>query len=230
MPNELIFLVHALFIATATAVASAWSATALTVLVSLLCVLMNLLVTKQIVLFGLTVTCTDALTVGATLSLNLLQEYWGQAKAQRAIYVSFAAALVTVVLTQLHLLYAPSAVDTMHTHAAALFGFMPRIMTASLFSYFLAQQIDYRLYGWLRRGRQSRGLGWRNAASISVSQLADTVIFSFAGLYGIVENVSDIIIVSYAIKLCVIAASVPLVVALAPLVRRAANVASPKPH
>jgi uncharacterized integral membrane protein (TIGR00697 family) len=44
-----------------------------------------------------------------------------------------------------------------------------------------------------------------------ISQAIDTVFFSFLGLYGIVSNISDIILASYLIKILAILLATPFV-------------------
>jgi uncharacterized integral membrane protein (TIGR00697 family) len=58
---------------------------------ALLAVIANLFVLKQTVLFGLHVTCSDVYVIGSMLSLNLLQEHYGQREGQRAIWITFLA-------------------------------------------------------------------------------------------------------------------------------------------
>jgi len=57
----------------------------------------------------------------------------------------------------------------------------------------------------------NRYLVARNYASIAITQLVDTVLFSFLGLYGIIHNITSIIIVSYAIKLLAVVIATPFV-------------------
>jgi uncharacterized integral membrane protein (TIGR00697 family) len=170
---------------------------------------MNLFVTKQIVLFGFCATASDALGVGATLCLNLLQEYYGKQAARTAIWVSFACALFYVAITALHLAYVPSTEDATQTHFMALFSPMPRIIGASLISYLITQMTDFYLFGYLRTCWSTKFIVLRNTTSVAITQLIDTLLFSFLGLYGMIENIGSIIIVSYAIKLLIIALSVP---------------------
>lgn len=219
MHNELLLILHATIITLATIAALRMSVATLIALMSVECVLMNLLVTKQITLFGLTATATDAYAIGITLGLNLLQEYTERIYAQKAIIISFLAALFAVIMGQLHLWYIPAPFDTYHTAAQQLFGFMPRIVLASFTSYLIVQTLDYILFAFLKQQFRNRYLPLRAAISLLTSQLLDTVLFSFLGLYGIVKSVSSIIIVSYSIKICAIVVSVLLVGLLKPLLK-----------
>jgi uncharacterized integral membrane protein (TIGR00697 family) len=222
IPNELIFILHTLIIGLAALGALALGRSALVAFVSIQCILANLFVLKQTTLLGLNATCADAFTIGATIGLNLLQEYFGKAITRTTIAINFFFLVFYAVISQVHLWYTPSAFDTTQDHFLPLLGFMPRIVIASFTVYFIAQMIDYKLYGWLKKvsclrpngsaGQQtSKFLILRNYASIAVSQFVDTVLFSFLGLYGIIDNIGEVILVSYSIKLAAIALATPCV-------------------
>lgn len=210
MINELIFIAYILIVSSASLGACKIGKEALVAIIAVFWVLTNLFVTKQILLFGWNATASDALAVGATLSLNLLQEYWGKKIAQKTIIIGFFAALIYSVLSYLQILYCPSPMDTAHEHFCALLTPMPRIALASLFTYLLVQQIDFRIFGLLKNHRSNLPLYIRNYISAGFTQFIDTVLFSFLGLYGIIDNIGEIIFVSYSIKLGIILFSAPL--------------------
>lgn len=204
MINEIIFLLHVLFI-TSGALAATWAGSeALTAFITLQAILANLFVTKQITLFGLTATGTDAFMIGASLGLNLLQEWYGKAAARRAISISFGFLVFYTLATIIHLNYAPAADDIMHGHFQSILDAMPRITIASLCVYLFVQYLEYYTFGLLTRLFGGNYLSLRNIVSIGICQFVDTVLFSFLALYGIVSNVLHIIIISYSIKLITI--------------------------
>lgn len=213
IPNELIFLFHAAFIGITALGALALGRSALVAFICLQCVLANLFVLKQTTLLGLNATCTDAFTIGATIGLNLLQEYFGKSITRKTIAINFFLLVFYAIISQIHLWYLPSSFDTTQGHFSALLGFMPRIAIASFTVFLIAQTVDYYLYGWLKKVWTSRLLVLRNYASISVSQLVDTVLFSFLGLYGIIDNIGEIILISYSVKLAAILVATPFVMA-----------------
>lgn len=209
MTNELIFISYAFFVSSAALFASLRSKEHLIALVSIQAILVNLFVTKQIYLFGLAATASDALAIGITFCLNLLQEYYGRESAQHALRISFFCMLFYIALSLLHLAYKPHNLDSAHPHFVALLTPMPRIIIASLVVYYIVQYLDIRLFGLLKEHFSDRYLTARSAFSIATTQLLDTILFSFLGLYGIVSNIGQIIIVSYTIKLAVIAITAP---------------------
>jgi hypothetical protein len=209
--NEIIFTFHVVFIAAGSLFALFLGKEALACFIGLLGILSNLFVTKQIVLFGLTVTSSDAFAVGGILGLNLMQEYFGKQAAEKTIRLSLVIMLFYLLATLIHVWYAPAPADIMHPHFVKIFELMPRITISSLYVYFLVQSLDAHLYGFLHKIFQGKYLIARSATSLIISQCIDTALFSLLALYGVVESIIHIMIVSLIIKLVVIALSVPFI-------------------
>jgi uncharacterized integral membrane protein (TIGR00697 family) len=149
--------------------------------------------------------------VGATIGLNLLQEYFGKEATKKAIYTNFFLLIFYAIVSQIHLIYLPHTADTMHFYFLPLLNLMPRIVIASFSVYFIAQMADYYFYGFLKKIFHNRYIVLRNYASIVVCQFLDTVLFSFLGLYGIIDNIGEVIVISYLIKLASILIATPFV-------------------
>ena len=202
--NEIIFLVHTLLVVFLAFGALRMGKEALISLTALQSVLANFFVLKQTVLFGWTVTCSDVFAVGIMLNLNLLQEYFGKEKARQTIWVCFFAMLFFGVMSQIHLLYRPSLNDTAHLHYLSLLSPAPRLLIASLVSFFVVQHIDLRFFAFLKNKFPKWGWGKRNLIALFNSQLLDTLLFSVLGLYGLVSSLKDIIILSFLVKMIII--------------------------
>lgn len=209
--NELIFIIHTIIIAGFALGSLALGSTALVAFVCIQCMLANLFVIKQITLFGLTATSADAFTVGATIGLNLLQEYFGKEIAKKTIWINFFLLIFYTIVSQIHLAYLPHSGDIAQQHFLPLLQFMPRIVIASLSVYLVTQMTDYYLYGILKKTFQDKYIILRNYASVAFCQLLDTVLFSFLGLYGIIDNIGEVIVISYLIKLASIIIATPFV-------------------
>jgi queuosine precursor transporter len=209
MINELIFILHASLLSIFLLIALRFGKESLIALVSLYGILANLFVTKQITLFTFNATASDAFSVAAILGLNILQEYFGAALAKKAIWINFLCLIVYTLAAYLHLSYIPSSYDTMQHHFYALLQAMPRITLASISIFLVVQYLDRFLYGVLQDKFGHRHFLLRNYASLIICQLIDTVLFSFVGLYGIVENIGTIVVVSYVIKVFAIMISNP---------------------
>lgn len=190
---------------------------ALIALIALQCVLANLFVTKEIELFGFTATASDVLGVGGALTLNLIQEYFGRPIAQQSIWISFFCTLFYTAASIVQLSYLPAPTDMNHSHFIALLSPMPRIVIASIFVYLLTQHLDCILYGYFGKKFGKSHFILKNYSSLFITQLVDTVLFSFLGLYMINESFAtlkvmfDICVISYIIKMSVVLIAAPFI-------------------
>ncbi len=202
--NEIIFFTQALLIVCFALGALTLGQTALTAWVAIQALIANLFVLKQITLFGFNVTASDTFVIGSLLGLNFLQEYFGQEEAKKATWICFFFMLFFALVSQLHLLYRPSVDDTTQPAFVAILSASPRLLIASMSVFFLVQQFDILFFAFLKKVLSRWRFAYRAAIALVISQFLDTVLFSFAGLYGIVASIADIIVLSFMIKLIVI--------------------------
>ena len=202
--NELIFFLQTLFIVGFALGAFRLGKEALIAWVAIQALIANLFVLKQIRLFGLEVTASDAFAIGSLLGLNLLQEYVDREEANKATKICFFFMSFFVLVSQLHLLYQPSSYDTTHTAFLTLLTPSPRLLIASMGVFFIVQQIDIRFFAFLKKVLPRINFAWRAAIALVVSQFLDTLLFSITGLYGVVASIIDIIVMSFIIKMIVI--------------------------
>ena len=208
--NELLFFGHVFLVVAFSFMALRLGPLALTALIALQAVLANLFVVKQMTLFGLNATCSDVFAIGSLLALNLLQEFFGREAAQKAVRASFLSMAFFASMAYIHLSYGPSAQDQMQGAFLQILSATPRIVFASVAVYWVVQQIDVRVFGWLRERCEGRHLPFRLMAALFLSQTIDTVLFSFLGLYGLVSSLLEIMLISLLIKGAAIACSAPL--------------------
>jgi len=208
--NELIFLLYVLLVVISSIAALALGKEALVSLICIKVILMNLLVPQEIMLFGFSATPVDALAVGTSLSLNLLNEYFGKAEALRAVTISSLGALFYVLVTLLHRAYMPAPTDVYACHFEPLLSLAPRIIAASFCAYFITQKLEAKLYAVLKTSRLQNHFMVRNYLSIGITQFIDTVLFSYLGLYGVIDSIGQVIAVAYTIKIVTIICAVPL--------------------
>lgn len=204
--NEALFLGHVALVLVVVLGARRLGKAALITVMALLAVIANLFVLKQTVLFGLHVTCSDVYVIGSMLSLNLLQEHYGQREGQRAIWITFLAMVVFGLFSQFQLLYQPSPFDSKHPAYAALLTAAPRIVIASFAAYLASQFLNIKLFKLFRWG----SFALRSTLILVICQLADTAIFAVLGLWGLVHSLIQIIAMSFAIKIVVILCAAPL--------------------
>ncbi len=181
----------------------------LTAWIAILSLLANLFVLKQIDLLGLNATASDIFAIGNLLALNLLQEKYGRQATQSAIWTSFSCLLFFVIMSQIHLHYEPSLYDNSQNSYSLILAATPRMMVASLFTFLLIDQFDSRFYRYMRQRLPQVSMILVSAMTMCVSQTLDSILCNTLGLYGVVEALIEIILVSVAIKVLAIASTIP---------------------
>jgi uncharacterized integral membrane protein (TIGR00697 family) len=209
--NEALFLIHVAVVMGFGFIALKMGRSALIAWITLQAVLANLFVLKQICFFGYHVTCSDVFAIGSIFGINILREYFGKDAAKKALWSCFFCMVFFVAMAQIHLFYAPSIHDTTQRAFETLLSASPRLLFASLAVFFIVQQIDLHLFGYLREKFPRVPLSIRNALCTSSTQFLDTFLFSLFGLWGLVASLFDIILVSFLIKLLVVALMSPLI-------------------
>ncbi|MGR3973443.1 MAG: queuosine precursor transporter [Candidatus Rhabdochlamydia sp.] len=206
MINELLFFLQIGVVLFSVIAAHQLGKEALITLAIFLVLFANLFVLKQINLYGLCVTCSDAYVIGHLLCLNLLQQRYGFKAAQFVTTLSFGTMLLFSLVSQLHLSFNPSLSDTAHLHYQAILGITPRLLLASLVTFYTVQQLDIFLFNFLIKQLPQASWKMRSAISLTLSQGVDTALFTLLGLYGVVESWTSIFWMSFAIKCCIIGA------------------------
>ncbi len=212
MTNELLFLLHSVTISTGVMLFARLGKSALISYITLLFLMANIFVIKQINLFGFCVTSVDAFIVGISLSCNILQEFYGRETARKAVLISFASCIGYMIITKIIVSYNPADCDNTHLAFAHITANIARITIASFAAYLITQILDIQIYALLKKITKSRFFVLRNYAAITISQLTDTILFSLFGLYGIVDNIFDIITISFAIKIIAIVLTTPFLI------------------
>lgn len=210
--NELIFILQLVFIILFSFCALKIGKEALITFVALQALIANLFVLKQIPFLGFHVTCSDAFAIGSFLGINLLQEYWGKESSQKAINICFFILIFFALMSGVHLLYHPTEQDRASGAYEIILSNSPRLLLTSLTAFFLMQRLDLSLFHFLKKAVPRLSLTVRSHLSLTLCQLIDTAFFSFFGLYGLVESLSDIIFVSFFIKWIIIFSLTPITV------------------
>ncbi|MEN9654054.1 MAG: hypothetical protein RL235_166 [Chlamydiota bacterium] len=199
MGNEFLFLCHIALVIGVLLTLTRFGQGALVGFVALAVVLSNIFIVKQMRLFGMTLTCSDVYAVGAMLGLNMLQEFYGKRAALSASKVSLLILFFFLAAAQIHLHYAPlTGMDEAQSAFELILGVTPRLVAASLVAFAVSQRLDVALFGVLQR--QSWPFAVRSSLSTFITQLVDTLLFSFLGLYGWVAAIGDIIVMSLIVK------------------------------
>lgn len=157
--------------------------------------------------FGIEMTLGNVLFASTFLITDILSENHSRKDAQRAVILSTLCSAIFMVISQMWLLYELSPNDWAGDSFRTIFSSTPRIVCASLGVYFVSQITDVWLYhkwwAWSTRrfGDSRKGLWIRNNGSTMISQLLNTVLYTFLAFYGTYSTgtMLSICISSYAI-------------------------------
>ncbi len=151
--------------------------------------------------FGLEQTLGNILFASTFLVTDILSELYGKKAATNAVNIGIASSLGFVVLSQLWLLYQPSANDWVFEAMTTIFSNTPRMIFASVAVYAVCQRFDVWLYHWWwdwserKFGDRRRFLWLRNNGSTLVSQLLNTVLFNLAAFGGTYDGATLVSII-----------------------------------
>lgn len=210
MQNIILFILSAAVVAVfAKVVKKLAGKSGLITWIALQAVLSNLFVLKQINLFGLDATASDIFAIGGLLGLNLLQQHYGYEAAKQTIASAFLSLIFFCFVSQVHLLYTPTAYDFAHPAYATLLSPTPRLLAASVIAYVCSQTINVFTFKHLcQRLGPSSGLTC-HITSVLLAQTVDTVLFSYLGLYGLMHNLLQVILISAFIKTFALLSTLP---------------------
>ena len=180
----------------------------------------NLQVMKLVDLFGLTATLGNVLYGSIFLCTDLLGEVHGKKAAQRGVWLGFSTIALFTLYMQIALWFTPAENDWAQGPLQGIFGFLPRIVMASLFAYLASQLHDVWLFSLLKKRTGGKLLWLRNNLSTLISQLIDSSVFvllAFAPLpFMGGESLSWVVIgeiwlTTYAFKLVVALVDTPFI-------------------
>lgn len=159
-------------------------------------------------MFGLSVTLGNALYASNFVVTDILSENYGKESANKAVNIGLFVTIIWVLATQLILKFEPNSLDFINNSLTEVFGFIPRIALASIFTYAVAQKIDVILYhkvwGFTEKifKDKYKGLWLRNNISTLTSQFIDTTIFTLIAFVGTmpINEVMSLILTTYLLK------------------------------
>ncbi len=167
----------------------------------------NIEVLLLIKAFGIEQTLGNVLFASSFLVSDILSENEGKVAATKAVKIGVLSNISFILLSQFWLLYNVSENDWAREPITQIFSNTPRVMLAGLLVYALSQWLDVRLYHaiWEKSikifGNSYKALWLRNNLSTIISQMFNTVLFTFAAFYGEYEMdvLISIVISSYLI-------------------------------
>lgn len=143
---------------------------------------------------------------------DVLAEVYGLKASRRAILTAFALALIAS-LTILAVQISPPAAGWENQEAfAAVLGFVPRIVAASLVAFLAGQLANAWVLDRMRRKTDGRFLRARLIGSTVVGQLIDTLLFCTIAFAGIITGIDFVmyVVLGYVVKVLAEVVLLPL--------------------
>ena len=157
--------------------------------------------------FGMEQTLGNVMFASSFLVTDIISENFGKKEAGTAVNLGIAVLIAFVIVSQIWLLFTPSANDRTFESMQTIFSNTPRLMTASLAVYALSQHLDVWLYHkwWSltsEKSGDSKSFLWvRNNGSTLISQLVNAILYNIAAFAGTYDTgtLLNIIIATYVI-------------------------------
>lgn len=169
--------------------------------------------------FGMEQTLGNILFAATFLVTDILSEIAGKKEAQKAVNMGIFTSVLFIVISQSWLLYTPSANDWAQEPIRSIFSNTPRLMIVSVVVYAICQRFDVWAYHkWWeltskKCGDGRRFLWLRNNGSTLISQLLNTILYTFGAFWGMYELpvLVNIAMASYVIFIVTSLADTPFV-------------------
>lgn len=214
MPNELLWFIYlSIDLTLAVLIYRTLGKEGLIGLIVTEIILSNILVMKLINIFGITSTLGNITYATIFFSTDILSERYGKREAQRAVWVGFAASVISLVIIKFALTLKPAPQDTANKYLVGLFRLYPRVLFASWTAYIVSQNHDVWAFHFWKRKTHGRFLWLRNNASTMVSQLIDSVLFVTIAFLGVfpASIFIEVLLTTYFIKWIIAAFDTPFI-------------------
>lgn len=220
MPNELLLILTLLLTFSGVLVFyKIFGKTGLHVWTAIATITANIEVLILVEAFGMEQTLGNVLFASNFLVTDILSELHGKEEANKAVNIGIAASIAFIFISQSWFLYTPATNDWASESIYAIFSNTPRLMLASFLVYAICQKFDVWAYHkwWAftqkKFGDKERFLWLRNNGSTLVSQLLNTVLYTFGAFLGTyeLETLFSICLSSYIIFIVTSLADTPFV-------------------
>lgn len=168
-----------------TVLAGAPAQTALVSLFTASLVCSNLLGSKLIDLFGVTVSIGIFIFPFTFIAADILTEIYGKKAARDAVVSGIVIQIYVLLFVYLGSLFPSSPVRPLGTAYETMFGLAPRMVLASIVAYSFSQTLDVKIFAALKKRYDGRFLLFRTNISGWTAQFVDTAIFKGIFLGGI---------------------------------------------
>ncbi len=162
--------------------------------------------------FGMEMTLGNILFASTFLVTDILSELYGKKEAQHAVWMGIATSIVFIFISQSWMLYLPNENDFASPAIRTVFSNTPRLMIVGIAVYVIVQLFDVWAYHkWWeftsqKFGDRKKFLWLRNNGSTLISQLLNTILFTWGAFVG-THNTETLISIAFASYLIFIVTS-----------------------
>lgn len=169
--------------------------------------------------FGMEMTLGNILFASTFLVTDILSELYGKKEAQNAVWMGIATSIAFIFISQSWMLYLPNENDFASPAIRTVFSNTPRLMIVGIVVYVVVQLFDVWAYHkWWeftsqKFGDRKKFLWLRNNGSTLISQLLNTILFTWGAFFGTynIETLISIAFASYLIFIVTSLADTPFV-------------------
>ncbi|MBD5543809.1 MAG: queuosine precursor transporter [Lachnospiraceae bacterium] len=153
--------------------------------------------------FGMEMTLGNILFASTFLVTDILSELYGKKAAQTAVWLGIATSVAFIAISQSWLFYTPNENDFAMPSIRAVFSNTPRLMLVGIVVYVIVQLFDvwayHKWWAFTNRkfGDKKKFLWLRNNGSTLVSQLLNTVLFTWGAFLG-THNTATLISIAFS--------------------------------
>ena len=187
----------------------------------------NLMAVKIIQVGSVSIFDAGTITFPLTYMLgDVLSEIWGYKTTRKVIILTFISNIILIAFTNLAMLLPyPEEMEAINNSYNMIFGYVPRIVLASLISFLAGELANSKILVKLRdRSKDGRRLWVRTITSSIVGHLLDTVLFVSIAFIGTVPagDIWSMIYIQYLLKLAIeVILGTPLAYLMVKCIKRA---------
>lgn len=187
----------------------------------------NLMAVKIIQVGSVSIFDAGTITFPLTYMLgDVLSEIWGYKTTRKVIILTFISNIILIAFTNLAMLLPyPEEMEAINNSYNMIFGYVPRIVLASLISFLAGELANSKILVKLRdRSQDGRRLWVRTITSSIVGHLLDTVLFVSIAFIGTVPagDIWSMIYIQYLLKLAIeVTLGTPLAYLMVKCIKRA---------
>lgn len=185
----------------------------------------NILIVKQIELFGLTLPAAIVIFPLSYIFGDVLTEVYGYSQARRVIWLGFFCNLLMVIAIWLVGILPAAPVFDAQTAYERILGNTPRFLIASFVAYLAGEFVNSYIMARMKILTKGRWLWTRTITSTVAGEAVDTSIVLLVGFWGVLPPaiIFSMILWHWLFKICYEVLATPLTYTLVGYLKKAEN-------